>query len=219
MEITDPLGNTRQLTATDPATVSAKRLDVLLAANAAIARHKKLYPTRQTEIEVLTMRHPLDMPRAFSYLGLMLGLFPPATLFGAFLTGLGSTNQSGGFAFLLLMWVTFVTSAVGYFLGRIVGGELAKFEGRSFNFLLLATVIAGFLWGAASGAVGGVFIFIFGLFFGAAIGGVVGAIALPVFYLFRSLVKSGKMIELRHFLPIAFGTTFSICALILHLLS
>ena len=217
MEITNPLDIDDQLiTASTPRNPKG-RLNLLVAANAEIARRKQLYPTRRVEFEATMMSRPLDFRRTYAYLGLMLGLFPPASFFLLFLGPKGGPRD-GAWIIWLLMWVNLVTSVAGYFSGKIVGAVLSNLGKRSFTFFALFTPLIGFLWGGVTGAAGGVFIFVIGAFFGAILGGIVGAVALPLFLLIHNLLKSGDKIELKHFLPIASGVTFSICALILRFL-
>ena len=83
--------------------------------------------------------------------------------------------------------------------------------------MLPALALIGLLWGAVSGAAGGVIVFFFGAFFGAVLGGIVGSVALPLFTVFHRWLKKGESIELKHFLPVAFGVTFVICGFILGL--
>ena len=52
---------------------------------------------------------------------------------------------------------------------------------------------------------------------GAAIGGLAAGVALPIYAIAHRLLSSGDHIELKHFLPVAFGTVFTICAFILGL--
>jgi len=217
MEITDPLNIDDQLITASTARNPKGRLNLLVAANAEIIRRKQLFPTRHIELEVNSMSNPLDFRRVYSYLGLMLGLFPPASFFLLFLVPKGGPRDNGWIIWLLL-WVNLVTTVAGYFSGKVVGAILSNLGKRSFRFFAFLAPLIGFLWGGVTGATGGVFIFVIGAFFGAVIGGIVGAVALPAFLLIHHLVKRGDMIELKHFLPIASGVTFSICAYILRFL-
>jgi hypothetical protein len=193
-----------------------RRLELLLAANAEIAKWKAVYPTRSVEIERSLMTHPLDATQVFKYLGAMLGTFPTAAFFLSFL--LSTTGADKGLAAALLAVVTIACTVTGYHSGKVVGTLMTAIGKRSLSFGLLAVPFLGFAWGAVSGAAGGVFIFVIGAFFGAFIGGAVGAAALTAFFLlYRKLTIAG-MLELKHFLPVASGVTFSICAYILSFL-
>jgi hypothetical protein len=90
-------------------------------------------------------------------------------------------------------------------------------EARSWSVMLLLAPLIGLTWGIISGGAGGVIIFVIGALFGAILGGAVGMVALPAFAVFHRLLKRGDMIERRHFLPLAFGITFTICSFILGL--
>jgi hypothetical protein len=211
MEITNPYNIDYELTTNQEA-----RLNLLLAANAEIARRKTLYATRRCELAACTMSHPLDFGRTYALLGLLLGTFPPASFFLSFLVSDGMRN--GIWIAVFLLWVNIVTAAAGYFTGKVIGMVLSSFGQRSFTFFALVIPLIGFLWGAVSGVAGGVFIFVVGAFFGAMLGGMVGAVALPLFFLAHRFLRVGDMLELKHFMPIAFAITFSICAIVLRLL-
>jgi len=83
--------------------------------------------------------------------------------------------------------------------------------------MILLSPFIGILWGIMAGGAGGVIIFLVGAIFGAFIGGMVGGAALPLFLIFHRLLRKGEFIEQKHFLPIAFGITFTICSFILGL--
>ena len=191
-----------------------KRLELLLAANAEIAKWKAEYPSRAIEIERSLMTNPLTARQAFAYLGAMLGTFPPASFFFLYLFS-ASASAELTWAVGLLLFVTFITAVTGYHTGKVVGSLITNINKRSLSFGLLTVPLVGLAWGAVSGANGGLFLFIIGAFFGALIGGAVGAVALTAFFLmYRKLTVAG-MIELKHFLPVAAGITFTICAYIL----
>ena len=199
----------------DPGPNVHNRLEWLLEANAEIAKYKAEFPTRTTELELAMMKRPLTAEQTFAWFGAMLGTFPPATLFGMFLVS--SDGPEPALVAALLGFVTAVTAVAGYFLGKIVAALITNIRRMSLSSSLLLVPLVGFCWGAVSGAAGGVFLFIIGAFFGGAIGGAVGAVALTAFFLlYRKLTVAG-MIELKHFLPLSFGVTFTICAYLLSL--
>jgi hypothetical protein len=185
---------------------------LLLAANAEIAAWKAAYPTRRIEIERSLMTNPLGAERTFANLGLMLGTLPPAAVFLAIRL---SSNSIEGLFLALFVWVTMVTGLVGFHSGRAVGQLIDSMKYRSLSFCLMFVPLIGLAWGAICGAAGGIFIFLIGAFFGALIGGAVGAVALTAFFLIYRMMTIAGMIELKHFLPIAAGITFTICAFIL----
>src|SRR5258708_36665794 len=61
-----------------------KRLAILLEINSETERQKQLYRSDREKLEAELMLHPLKAEEAFSYLGLMLGILPPATIFTRF---------------------------------------------------------------------------------------------------------------------------------------
>ena len=190
-----------------------KRLDLLLAANDEIAKWKVKFPTSTVEVERSAMTRPMDARQTYAFLGLMLGTFPPATFFLLFL--LSQSERIETWVIGLLTLVTLATATTGYHSGKIVALLISNISRRSLTFGLLTVPLVGLAWGIVSGAAGGVFIFLIGAFFGALIGGAVGAVALTAFFLiYRKLTIAG-MIELKHFLPVAAGITFSICAFVL----
>lgn len=199
----------------DPGLDLENRLQWLLAANAEMAKHKTEFPTRAIELERAMMKRPLNAKQTFSWLGAMLGTFPPATLFAMFLVS--SNGPEPAIVVALLGLVTAVTAVTGYFSGKVVAQLVTNIRRISLSTSLLLVPLVGFLWGAVSGAAGGLFLFIIGAAFGGAIGGAVGAVALTAFFLlYRKLTVAG-MIELTHFLPLSLGVTFTICAYLLSL--
>lgn len=194
-----------------------QRLNYFLEKNAETARMKAMYRSDQEKLEAEMMTNPLDFKKTYSYFGLLLGLFPPLTFFAKWFYESGAVNRDEGFIFILLLFVNLVTAVVGYFSGKFIGRTIQEAEKLSWTKMILVVPFIGLLWGIMSGGAGGVFIFVIGAFFGAFIGGIVGAAALPVFAVFHRLLKKGEMIEMKHFLPVAFGIVFTICSLILGL--
>ncbi|MEQ1606865.1 MAG: hypothetical protein ABL999_18535 [Pyrinomonadaceae bacterium] len=214
MEITDPLNIYDQLdrSNTDDEGV-AYNVELLREANAKIAQKKSFYPSRKSEIEATSLTLKLDFKKTYAYLGLMLGVFPPASLFALFIAE--SNAPSEIWLVALLLGVNAVTAFVGYFFGKVVGSLLYDRDNRSLSFYIFFLPFLGFLWGAIAGAVGGVFLFIIGAFFGAILGGAVGMVALPSFYAMHRILKHGEYLELKYFLPVATGIVYSISAVIL----
>ena len=213
MEITDPLNIYDQLDRSNTDDAIKHNLEVLREANAKIAERKSFYPTRESETFARSLSLKLDFKQTYAYLGLMLGIFPPASLFALFIAE--SRAPSEIWLVALLMGVNTVTGFVGYFFGKVVGSLLHDRDTRSLSFYVFFLPFLGFLWGAIAGAVGGVFLFIIGAFFGAILGGAVGMVALPAFYAMHRLLKHGEYLELKYFLPVATGIVYSISALIL----
>ena len=213
MELTDPLNIYDQLDRRNTDEAVAHNLNVLYEANKRIAQNKAFYPTHQSKIEASSLSLKLDFKKTYAYLGLMLGIFPPASFFALFIAESNAPPEIWIAA--LLMGVNAVTAFVGYFFGKVVGSLLHDRDDRSISFYILFLPFLGFLWGAIAGAVGGVFLFIIGAFFGALIGGTVGMIALPAFYVMHRLLKHGEYLELKYFLPVSTGIVYSISAVIL----
>jgi hypothetical protein len=172
-----------------------------------------MYRSDREKLEAELMKSPLSSEQTFSYFGLLLGAFPPAAMFVRF----AIDGRLDGWVFGVMFIINLISGVVGFFSGKIVAKMVRQLENQSWSAMLLALPFIGLLWGAVSGAAGGIVIFIFGAFFGAILGGFVGSAALPVFTIFHRLLKKGESIELKHFLPIAFGVTFIICGLILGL--
>lgn len=160
------------------------------------------------------MRSPMTPEQTFAYLGFMLGAFPPLAIFIRVLTGGASLE---GLVLFFMIAINVVSALAGYFFGKVVARMVRRIEKRSWSVMLLILPFVGLLWGMVAGGAGAFIVFIVGAIFGAMIGGAVGAIALPVFVVFHRLLKRGDMIERRHFLPLAFGLTFTICSFILGL--
>ncbi|MFT3745035.1 MAG: hypothetical protein QM785_12170 [Pyrinomonadaceae bacterium] len=213
MEIHDPFNIYDQLDGNNTDQAVAHNLNVLYAANAKIAQKKAFYPTSEHELFASSLSLKLNFKKTYAFLGAMLGIFPPASLFALFIAE--SRAPSEIWLVALLMGVNTVTAFVGYFFGKVVGSLLHDRDDRSISFYIFFLPFLGFLWGAIAGGVGGVFLFIVGAFFGAVIGGTVGMIALPAFYLMHRLLKHGEYLELKYFLPVATGIVYSISAVIL----
>ena len=190
-----------------------QRLNTLLALNAETAREKAMFRTDREKMEAGMMKNPLELEKTFSYFGLLLGMFPPAAMFIRF----AIDARVDGWVYGVMFIINLISAVVGFFSGKLVAKLVRLVENSSWASMLLILPFIGLLWGALTGAAGGVIVFVFGAIFGAALGGIVGSIALPFFTVFHRLLKRGESIELKHFLPVAFGVTFIICGFILGL--
>src|SRR5215204_838160 len=188
-----------------------QRLNSLLAINAETARQKAMYRSDRAKLEAETMKNPLSLEQTFSYFGLLLGAFPPVAMFIRF----AIDGRVDGWVFGVMFIINLISAVVGFFSGKVVAKIIRFVENSSWSAMLLTLPLIGLLWGALTGAAGGVIVFVFGAFFGAVLGGIVGSIALPFFTVFHRWLKKGESIELKHFLPVAFGVTFIICGYIL----
>jgi MFS family permease len=197
--------------------LAEKRLNTLLTLNAEIADEKALYVSEREKLESEMIKNPLSSEKAFSYLGLLLGTFPPAAIFTKFFIENGSLRSDEFWIIGVLAIVNLISAVVGFFSGKLIGKMVRETEKISWGRMLILLPFIGMLWGIMSGGAGGIIIFIIGALFGAYFGAIVGSIALPIFTIFHRLLKKGDFIERNQFLPIAFGITFVICGLILGL--
>ena len=194
-----------------------KRLNTLITANNETDRQKLLFRSEREQFEAELMQNPFSTEKAFAYLGLMLGAFPPLAFFTKFVTDAGSFNRDDFWLLGVFFIVNLISAVVGFFSGKFIGKTVKELEKLSWTKMLLISPFVGLVWGILAGGAGGAIIFLIGAIFGAMLGGVVGAAALPVFIIFHRLMKKGEAIEQKHFFPIAFGVTFTICAFILGL--
>jgi hypothetical protein len=195
----------------------SERLTAIINANTEIANDKLLYHNDLEKAERDLMKNPITNEKAFARFGLMLGTFPPMVIFGSFLNGKTFSEPIGLVVFLI--FINIICAVVGYYSGKkIISQLVAKAETYSWSSMMLLMPLIGILWGIITGGIGGVFIFIIGAFFGAIIASMVGSVALTTFTVFHRLLKRGDSIEQKHFLPIAFGITATICAFILGLM-
>lgn len=157
----------------------------------------------------------MSAEQTFGYFGLMLGLIPQlTTLFTITSRTNGDIDLSG--LLILGFFMTAITAIVGYFMGKRVGITISNLEEESWLKVILLSPFVGLLWGLITGAAGGVIVFLVGAVFGGIIGAAVGFAAFPVFTIFHKLLKKGEFIETKHFLPLAFGIIFIICALVVN---
>jgi len=181
-----------------------------LAINAETARQKAMYRTDREKLEAELMKKPLGLEQTFAYFGLLLGAFPPAAMF----IRVAVDGKLDGWVFGVMFIINLISAVVGFFSGKLVGKAIRALEKMNWLSMILLLPFLGLLWGMASGGAGGIIVFVFGAIFGAILGGIVGGVALPVFTIFHRLLKKGESIELKHFLPVAFGVTFIICGFI-----
>lgn len=197
--------------------LARQRLDALLAVNAATAREKSLFRSEQEKTEAALIKNPLSTIQTFAWFGLLLGTFPPAAIFTRLLIESRGLNDGDLWFIGVIAIVNVICAVVGYFSGKLIGKIVGELEKTSWLSMIFVLPLVGILWGILAGGAGGVIILIIGAFFGAFLGSAVGSVALPAFTIFHRLLKKGDMIDRRHFLPIAFGVTFIICAFILGL--
>lgn len=170
-----------------------------------------MYRSDKEKLEAELMKNPLSLEKTFSYFGLMLGAFPPAAMF----LRVAMDGKPEGWIFGVMFIINLISAVVGFFSGKLVAKAIRSFEQMNWLPMVLALPFLGLLWGAVTGAAGGVIVFVVGAFFGAILGGIVGSATLPAFTILHRLMKKGESIELKHFLPLALGITFVICGFIL----
>ena len=192
-----------------------RNLSILLEANAETARQKAKYRTDKEKFEAEAMSWPIDTEHALAFFGLMLGIFPPATiLFGpAMIRGEFRITELWVVGILLI--INMVSAVVGCVSGRWIGRKVVKAERMSWYRMMLFLPFIGALWGVMAGGAGGFIFFAIGAVFGAIVGGIVGAIALPAFTIFHRILQRGDDVEMKHFLPLSLGVTLTICSVIL----
>lgn len=188
---------------------------MLLAVNAETARQQNMYRSDREKLAAELIKNPLSTEKAFAHFGLLLGAFPPAAIFTKFFLDAGTVGNDQYWIVGILLVVNLISAVVGYFSGKLIGKTVREIEKFPWTAMLLISPLIGMLWGIVAGGAGGVVIFFVGAIFGALLGGAVGAAALPVFAIFHRLLKKGEVIDQRHFLPVAFGVTLTICAFIL----
>lgn len=192
-----------------------QRLAGLLKLNAETAREKELYRSDRERTEVDLMARPVDSRRAFAYFGLLIGSLPPFALVFKIISETMPAERIPVLFLTLLATSGIAAGVTGYVSGTFIPSAISRVTTFSLANRIAMVSLIGFAWGAVSGALGGVFIFLIGSIFGSLAGGLVGAVALPILLAFHSVLRSGDFIELKHFLPIAFGITLTLCALIL----
>ena len=119
---------------------------------------------------------------------------------------------------VLFFLALILTGLAGFGLGRRYVPRAVQYaSGFRMPSRLFIWILIGLAWGMLSGAAGGAVILLIGSILGAIIGGVVGAVTVPIMIGLHTLMRAGDFIEAKHFLPIAFGITLPVCALVLGL--
>lgn len=176
-----------------------------------------MYRSERERLDADLMTCPIASKNAFAYFGLMIGSLPPFALVLKIIGESMPADRIPMMFLILLAAAGVVTGVAGYASARFIPSAIDRVSNfRLPNRVALLTLI-GFAWGAVSGAVGGLFLFIVGAIFAGIAGGGIGALTLPILVVFHSALRRGDFIEIKHFLPIAFGITLSLCALILSL--
>lgn len=185
----------------------------LLRENELAEIHKRSFRDAREEEEMLLMRRPVAAGEAYANFGLLLGTLPPAAIFFKLL---GSKFSGLSVPFFLLLLLMNIFCAVA---GRYFGSRLSRMASAAEELWWPATILGaagiGFMWGVATGAVGGLPAFGFGAVFGAVFAAPVGTLAFALFAPLHRLLARGGMIDARHLWPLACGVVALISALIL----
>ena len=193
------------------------QLNWLLRENELAELRSRTFRSAREEEEFLLMRRPVAAREAYSMFGLLLGTLPPAAiflkLFGLALVGPGH-GISPGLLFLLFSMNVFCAAA-GLYFGSRMSRMASAAEGWRWTPMLLAAAGIGFIWGVATGAVGGLPAYGFGAIVGAIFAVPVGMLAFLLFMPLHRLLARGGMIDSRHLWPLACGVVTLITALIL----
>ena len=209
-----PAGNIHRLPETTNRNDSSPRLNWLLAANQRATARQQLFRTAQEEQEAALLRQPLTAPEAFARFGLLLGIFPPAALFGGYLLQIPfATPFWWGFALLM----NALCALVGWRVGRGAGHYALQLRDTNWFTALPAYALLGFYWAAITGAAGGALFFGIGAFIGPFFALPVGILAFLLFAPLHRLLERGGLLEASQFWPLAVGVTLSLSALILKL--
>jgi hypothetical protein len=168
-------------------------------------------------MEAALMVRPISSKRAFAYFGFMLGAMPPTSMVFKMVAENAVREPIHIVFIMFLAWAGFFTGLVGYVTGRYIPSAIGSVSNLRVPNRIAMLSLIGFVWGAISGAAGGLFLFIIGSVVAAFVGGIVGAVAVPIFAALHHLLRRGDVIEVKHFLPISFGISLLLCAFILGL--
>lgn len=161
------------------------------------------------------MRSPVAAKDAYAYFGLLLGLLPPAAIFGKAVKYGLNENAAAVFAFCLLMNLT--CAFVGKYIAGVFASTFTNLERKSWTKMLVLSSLLGFCWAIITGAAGGAIFFGVGAIFGMICAVPVGVAAFPAFAALHRILERGEEIEWKHFLPLAFGISTAVSAFILGL--
>jgi hypothetical protein len=190
------------------------RLRWLLDANACERARLARAPVEE---QVMKMRRPVSIKRAYALFGLLLGTLPPAAIFYRMFGGIMSRGNDAGWFLLLIVAMNVACALAGRFVASRLSSIAETVESDSRLRMLLLTPFVGMLWGACAGGLGGLVFFLFGAVFGSLAAMPVGILAFALFMPLHRSVARGGMIEASHLWPLACGVTMAITALILGL--
>jgi hypothetical protein len=182
---------------------------------ASLIRANELAQQDEHASGVQMMADPISKTRAFALLGMLLGGLGPFSIgFSWFFERAAPSGEE--LVFLTLFALANLTTAfVGYFTGKMVGNLVQL----THKFRLMAAapllMLIGMIWGCVSGFAGGLFLLLIGSVVGAVIGAIFGGIAMVLFGIPYRYLQAEGSIERHHFVPLALGTTLTLCAFVL----
>jgi hypothetical protein len=191
------------------------RLSWLQSELARDAAHHAVARADREAALALSMSDPRTSRAAYAALGGLLGLLPPAAMFGRFLSSFDFRNRSEAGVLALCVVMNIICCVVGRAMGSWVGGRVGDARARAWHQVLLFVLLLGFLWGVVTGAAGGVVVFGIGALPGMFLAVPVALAGFTVFAPLHRLLSHGGMIEARHLRPLALGVAGAIAALIL----
>ena len=126
------------------------------------------------------MSCPIDSKKVFAYFGFMIGVMPTFALVFKMIGESMPAERVPVLFIILLAAAGIATGLAGYATGRFVPSAVNGFSNFSLPNRIAILSLVGFVWGAASGAIGGLFLFFIGAIFASIAGGIVGAVTVPV---------------------------------------
>lgn len=181
------------------------------------ANRRRLFRNALEEEEMLLMRRPISTEKAYALFGLLLGTFPPATIFYRWFGGELTHPYFQLDWFVLLLAMNVSCCLFGRRMGASVSRWLVDKESTSRTWNFFMSLTAGISWGVVTGAAGGLPAFGIGAIFGVLCAVPVAMVAFPLFASLHRPLARGGMIDARHFWPLACGVVMFITALILGL--
>lgn len=165
--------------------------------------------------QIMMMRRPVPIQRAYARFGMLLGTLPPAAIFYKMFWREIAFQKP--FMVLLILAMNVACCFAGRFFGSKLSLMANGCERRSWTKEIFMALLTGWLWAIGTGAAGGVIFFGLGAIFGALFAIPVGLLAFASFMPLHRLLARGGMIEAGHLWPLACGVTMTLTALILGL--
>ncbi|HSI87826.1 MAG TPA: hypothetical protein VK918_02140 [Pyrinomonadaceae bacterium] len=183
--------------------------------SAELATERSLYLDDRQRFSAETMKRPVSTKASYSIFGALIGSIPTFSIGLRIL--FEEPRGSGAVFFTLFTLAAVVTGLVGAITGPYAAQFVERARGLRASAYVTALPFIGMAWGAASGAIGGVFLFIVGAIFGGITGAMVGFTLVPLFVLLHGVLRQGDRIEFSHLLPISLGIAGTLAASILGL--